>query len=193
MLKDALAGGVDIRSPQVPRSTFEEKNDMRTTLVAATAFALAIGGVPAAWAQGAAPADGTNVGAMLAQAKTPEGKKALVASSLALTDAEAKKFWPVYDAHQAALSEFNRRRLDNILAYARVWNTGKVDDAAATALAKEAIAIEKQEAAQLERTFGKLKRAVPAVKAVRYLQVEAKLRAIVRFEQAAQVPFVPGA
>lgn len=127
------------------------------------------------------------------QAYVGSGKRAFIEQQLQLTPEEAEKFWPVYDAHQAALSELNRRRLDNILAYARVWNTGKVDDAAATALAKEAIAIEKQEAAQLERTFGKLKRAVPAVKAVRYLQVEAKLRAIVRFEQAAQVPFVPGA
>lgn len=127
------------------------------------------------------------------QAYVGSGKRAFIEQQLQLTPEEAERFWPVYDAHQAALSEFNRRRMDNILAYARVWNAGKIDDAAATALAKEAIAIEKQEAAQLERTFGKLKHVVPAVKAVRYLQVEAKLRAIVRFEQAAQVPFIPGA
>jgi len=140
------------------------------------------------------PAEAEAVAQMqVMQAYVGSGKRAFIEQQLQLTPEEAEKFWPVYDAHQAALSEFNRRRLDNILAYARVWNSGKIDDAAATALAKEAIAIEKQEAAQLERTFGKLKRAVPAAKAVRYLQVEAKLRAIVRFDQAAQVPFIPGA
>lgn len=126
------------------------------------------------------------------QAYVGTGKRAFIEQQLQLTPEEAEKFWPVYDAHQVALADFNRRRVDNILAYARVWNAGRIDDAAATALAKEAIAIEKEEAAQLDRTFGKLKRAVPAVKAVRYLQVESKLRAIVRFEQAAQVPFLPG-
>ena len=140
------------------------------------------------------PAEAEAVAQMqVLQAYVGSGKRAFIEQQLQLTPEEAEKFWPVYDAHQAALAEFNRRRLDNVLAYARVWNSGKIDDAAATALAKEAIAIEKQEAAQLERTFGKLKRAVPAVKAVRYLQVEAKLRAIVRFDQAAQVPFIPGA
>lgn len=90
------------------------------------------------------PAEAEAVAQMqVLQAYVGSGKRAFIEQQLQLTPEEAEKFWPVYDAHQAALSEFNRRRLENILAYARVWNSGKVDDAAATALAKEAIAIEK--------------------------------------------------
>jgi hypothetical protein len=63
-----------------------------------------------------------------------------------------------------------------------------LDDATATAIAEEALDLEIDEAKQMEHTFHKLKKVVPAVEAVRYLQVESKLRAIVRFEQAAQVP-----
>jgi hypothetical protein len=81
------------------------------------------------------------------------------------------------------------RRLDNIMKYARAYNADASDDAAATAIAEEALDIEKDEARQMDRTFRKLKKVVPAVKAVRYLQVENKLRAVVRFEQAAQVPY----
>ncbi|QDH70444.1 hypothetical protein [Marilutibacter alkalisoli] len=55
--------------------------------------------------------------------------------------------------------------------------------------ADEALDIEKDEARQMDRTFRKLRKAVPVVKAARYLQVENKLRAIVRFEQAVQVPY----
>mgnify|MGYP000885535964 CR=1 FL=1 len=188
MLKDALAGGVDIRSPQVPRSTFEEKNDMRTTLVAATAFALAIGGVPAAWAQGAAPADGTNVGAMLAQAKTPEGKKALVASSLALTDAEAKKFWPVYDAYQRKLEANNRR-------YSRavedvVMTDRPISDAYAKSLAKELTDVEDAEARARRSLYSGAVKALPGRKAVRYLQLESKLQSGYRYEVATALPLV---
>ena len=37
-------------------------------------------------------------------------KKALVASTLKLTGAEAKRFWPVYEAYQRDLDLANRRR-----------------------------------------------------------------------------------
>jgi len=126
----------------------------------------------------------------LLQSEVGQGKRAFVEAQLHLTEAEAAKFWPVFDEHQAALAKFNKRRLDNIIAYARVYNAGTVSDADANTLAKEALALEKDEAAQLERTYNKLKNVVPAVKAVRYLQLEAKLRAFVRVEQAAQIPYV---
>lgn len=116
-------------------------------------------------------------------------KRAFVAEQLELTPQEDAKFWPIYDGYQDALRAFNQRRLDNILRYARAYNDDAFDDATATAIAEEALDIEKDEAEQMDRTFRKLKKVVPAVKAVRYLQVENKLRAIVRFEQAAQVPF----
>ncbi len=161
---------------------------MRTTLVAATAFALAIGGVPAAWAQGAAPADGTNVGAMLAQAKTPEGKRALVASSLALTDAEAKKFWPVYDAYQRKLEANNRR-------YSRavedvVMTDRPISDAYAKSLAKELTDVEDAEARARRSLYSGAVKALPGRKAVRYLQLESKLQSGYRYEVATALPLV---
>ena len=117
-----------------------------------------------------------------------EGKREVVEKQMQLTEAEAAKFWPVYDAHQEALAGFNKRRMDNIYSYAQAWNAGPIDDATAEPLAKEALAIEKDEVAQLEKTFDKAKKAVGASKAARYLQIESKIRALVRFEQAAQVP-----
>ena len=187
MLKDGLAGGADIRSPHVPRQPFEEI-DMRTTLVAATAFALAIAAAPAARAQGAAPADGTNVGALLAQAKTPDGKKALVASTLALTDAEAKKFWPVYDAHQRKLEANNRR-------YSRavedvVMTDKPISDAYAKNLAKELTEIEDAEARARKSLYSGAVKALPGRKAVRYLQLESKLQSGYRYEVASALPLI---
>lgn len=120
-----------------------------------------------------------------------EGKRAFIEEQLDLTLQEDAKFWPIYDAHQEALQAFNQRRLDNILKYARAYDADTLDDATALAIAEEALDLERDEAKQMERTFHKLKRAVPAVQAARYLQVENKLRAVVRFEQAAQVPLVP--
>jgi hypothetical protein len=125
------------------------------------------------------------------QGQLGAGKRAFIEEQLVLAPTEAAKFWPVYDAHQAGLAALNKRRLDNILAYARDWNAETLDDNAASTLAKEALDIEKDEAALMEHTYRKLKHAVPAIKAVRYLQIESKVRAIVRFEQAAEVPLIP--
>jgi len=125
------------------------------------------------------------------EAYVGDGKRAFIEEQLDLTLQEDAKFWPIYDAHQEALQEFNQRRLDNILKYARAYDADAMDDATAIAIAEEALDIERDEAKQMEHTFHKLKRAVPAIQAARYLQVENKLRAVVRFEQAAQVPLVP--
>ena len=149
-----------------------------------------------AWAQDAKDGytddEATTVAEMHAlEAYVGDGNRAFIEEQLDLTLQEDAKFWPIYDAHQEALQEFNQRRLDNILKYARAYDADAMDDATAIAIAEEALDIERDEAKQMEHTFHKLKRAVPAIQAARYLQVENKLRAVVRFEQAAQVPLVP--
>lgn len=121
-------------------------------------------------------------------AEVGDEKRAFFGEQLSLTEAEAAKFWPVYDGHQAALAKLNERRVKNILAYADLWNAAATDAKAAEAIAREALDIEKDEAALMEHTYGKLKRAVPVVKAIRYLQMESKLRALVRVELAARIP-----
>lgn len=123
------------------------------------------------------------------QADVGPEKRAFVEQQLGLDEAQAKAFWPVYDAHQYALAELNERRLNNIEAYAAVWNAETTDDKALSAVAAEALAIEKDEAALLARTYGKLKGKVPVATAVRYLQLENKLRALIKVELAASIPF----
>jgi Spy/CpxP family protein refolding chaperone len=122
------------------------------------------------------------------QAEVGPEKRSFIKAQLELTPAEEAKFWSVYDEHQAALEELNRRRLANVLAYSRVWNAGHIEDAPADKLLKEAIAIERAEADLLDRTYQKLRGKLIAVKLVRYLQIEAKLRAFVRIRQASEVP-----
>ena len=68
-------------------------------------------------------------GMRLLQAQTAEDKRAFVSAQLQLDEAQAAKFWPIFEAHQQGLAELNRRRLDNVLAYARAWNDDSLDDA----------------------------------------------------------------
>src|SRR6266480_5189737 len=53
-------------------------------------------------------ADVTDMQALRAAVKSD--KKAYVASTMNLTAAEAKKFWPIYDAYQRSVDISNRRR-----------------------------------------------------------------------------------
>ena len=84
--------------------------------------------------------------------KVKADKKLLVAENLALTDAEGKAFWPVYDAYQADLQAINQRLTAAILAYADAYNKGPVTRRVAKKLLDEALAVDDAEA--------KLKRAV---------------------------------
>jgi hypothetical protein len=149
-----------------------------------------------AWSQeakdaGYTTAEAASVAEMHAlETEVGAGKRAFIEEQLQLTLQEDAKFWPIYDAHQEALLAFNQRRLDNIMKYARAYNADALNEVSAVAIVEESLDIEKDEAVQMERTFHKLKKAVPAVKAARYLQVENKLRAVVRFEQAVQVPYI---
>jgi Spy/CpxP family protein refolding chaperone len=117
-------------------------------------------------------------------------KRAFIDQQLALSPQDAARFWPVYEQHQAGLSELNRRSVENILSYARAWNAGSVDDATANRVAREAIAIEEDEVALLKQSYVRASRAVSPAQAARYVQIEAKARAVLRAQEAMSVPLV---
>jgi hypothetical protein len=126
---------------------------------------------------------------ILAQ-KIKADKKLVVAANMQLTEAEAKGFWPVYDAYQKDLQGINQRLIAVIKNYADAYNKGPVSDEAAKKLMNEAIAIEDAEV-KLKRSYvPKLEKVVPGMKVARYIQIENKIRAIGKYELAAQIPLV---
>ena len=126
---------------------------------------------------------------ILAQ-KIKSDKKLVVAANLQLTEDEAKGFWPVYEAYQKDLDGINKRLLGTIKRYAEAYNKGPVSDETAKKLINEAIAIEEAEV-KLKRSYvPKLEKVVPGMKVARYIQIENKIRAIGKYELAAQIPLV---
>lgn len=122
--------------------------------------------------------------------KVNADKKLLVASNMNLTETEAKAFWPVYDAYQKDLLQINERLAKLINDYAIAFNKGAVLNETATQLIDEVIAIEMAEA-NLKRSYvPKLKEVLPGTKVARYIQIENKIRALVRYELAAAIPLV---
>jgi hypothetical protein len=150
-----------------------------------TAFSIAAAFVVPALAQNA----GTTNMDILRQ-KIKADKKLVVAQNLTLTDAEGKAFWPVYDAYQKDLQQINQRLTAAITAYADAYNKGPVGNDTAKKLLDEAMAIDEAELQLKKSTLPKLMAALPASKAVRYIQIENKIRAAIRYELAASIPLV---
>ena len=122
--------------------------------------------------------------------KVKADKKLVVAQNLQLTDAEGAKFWPLYEAYQKDLQAINQRLLATIAAYADAYNKGPVADATAKKLLDEAMAIDDAEVPLKKSAASKIMAALPAMKAVRYIQIENKIRAVLRYELAANIPLV---
>ena len=122
--------------------------------------------------------------------KVKADKKLVVANNMNLTEKEAKVFWPIYDAYQSDLQNINKRIGNVIDAYALAYNKGAVLNDTAKKLLDDAIAIEISEAKLKQSYADKLAKVIPAAKAARYIQIENKIRAIVRYQLADAIPLV---
>ena len=123
--------------------------------------------------------------------KVKADKKLVVAANLELSDADGKAFWPIYEAYQKDLEVINDRLSKTILAYADAYNKSTLTDAQAKQFSDEALAIDQDEIAMRKTYAGRLSRVLPGKKAARYLQVENKIRAAIRYQLAAGIPLVP--
>ncbi len=122
--------------------------------------------------------------------KIKADKKLLVAKNLGLSDEEGQSFWPVYDGYQRDLGKINDRLIRLIKDYADAYNAGPVTDAKAQELVDEYFAIEEAETALKRGTMPKVTGVIGAMRAARYLQIENKIRAAVRYELAEEIPLV---
>ena len=136
--------------------------------------------------------EATQMNMEILKEKVKADKKLIVAANMNLTDAEAKGFWSLYDGYQKELEQINQRLVTTIKGYADAFNAGKgeISDDQAKKLLAEALAVEESEVKLRQSYAAKLGKVLPATKVARYLQIENKIRAIVKFELAAQIPLV---
>jgi hypothetical protein len=120
--------------------------------------------------------------------KIQADKKLVVAANMDLTESEAKAFWPIYQEYQTQLAKINERIGKLIVKYAD--NYQSMTNETAQKLMKESISVEKERLALKEKIMPKLLKALPAIKAARYFQIENKIQAIVQYELAARIPLV---
>ncbi len=154
-------------------------------LTAALMVCLFATGPFASWAQ-----DSPTSTMQILHAKIKADKKLLVAMNMELTESEAEKFWPIYEAYQKDLDAVNVRLSKMIADYARDYQEGNFSDQKAGKLMSELAAILKADAGLVESYAPKLSKAVPPLKAARYLQIENKIRAAVRYELSDSIPLI---
>lgn len=156
----------------------------------ATVYVWSLLAAPMAIAEGTA-ADATDMRALRNAVRVD--KKAYVASVLALSDAEAKRFWPLYDAYQRDIDLANRRR--NVALEVLIASDKPFSDLYARSLANELIAADEAELKSRRSLHNRLMRGLPTrilppKKAARYLQLESKIRAVQAYDVASAIPLI---
>jgi hypothetical protein len=153
--------------------------------VAATALAACVGWAAAIEAPPVPP--GASAVDTVRQAARID-KRTLVEKNMQLTADEAKRFWPLYEDYQRKLDVIVQRQNHAFLDY--IGSEAAMTNANAARIGREILAADADEQKLRERQLRKLLAALPARKAVRYMQIENKIRAIDRYDVAERMPLV---
>jgi hypothetical protein len=115
-------------------------------------------------------------------------KKQVVASNLKLTDAEATKFWPVYDQYTVDLVKINDEKYALIKEYADAW--GSMSDDQALSLTNRSLAVEKNVTDLRNRYVPIFNKAIPGKKVATFFQLERRIQAVIDLQLSSQLPLV---
>jgi Spy/CpxP family protein refolding chaperone len=154
--------------------------------VVAGLVALCMAAHPAAGQGTPAPRDHAAADAVREAARVD--KRGLVERNMELTEKEAKAFWPLYDEYQKELDRIVKRQNRAVLDYVNGMSTMTEENA--RRIAREVVSADVEEVKLREKSLRKFSSVLPARKAVRYIQIENKLRSLNRFDMAEKIPLV---
>ena len=103
-----------------------------------------------------------------------------------LSDAEAKRFWPIYNTYQRSIDATSRRRV--VAVQGLLFRDQPMTNLSAKSYATEMLAVDEVEIKARRAMRNRVMRALPALKAARYMQLEEKIRAVQDYDIAATVP-----
>lgn len=115
-------------------------------------------------------------------------KKKIIALNVPLTDAEATKFWPVYDQYTGEISKIYDEFYAVIKEYAA--NQKTLTDAQASSMMNRWAALQVQQAQTRQRFIPLVEKVIPSKKAALFFQVDRRLYELMDLQVASQIPLV---
>ena len=115
-------------------------------------------------------------------------KKQLIAQNLKLTDAEATKFWPVYDKYVAEQDKVNDVRFGLIKAYAD--QHGTLTDEEALKMGKQFLEAETQFAQVREKYFPIVSKVLSGRSTATFFQLERRISMMIELQLSSKIPLV---
>jgi hypothetical protein len=115
-------------------------------------------------------------------------KKAIVAVNMELTDAEAVKFWPVYDAYTLETIKLNDTLQALIKEYALSYET--MTDEKAKILTKKTLDLDASVTKLRLKYVPIFNKVISARKTARFMQIDRRIGLLVNIQLAASLPLV---
>ena len=115
-------------------------------------------------------------------------KRLVVAEALELTEKEAQAFWPVYNAYQSDMIAHYDRIFKLLDIYAGSYKS--MTDAVATQLLGEFLSVQTSYLNIITSYVPRFQKVLPPRKVARLYQVENKIRALVDYQLAQDVPLI---
>jgi hypothetical protein len=116
-------------------------------------------------------------------------KKQIVAANLKLTDAEAVKFWPIYDQYSAELGKVNDTRLSLIKEYADAYPN--ISDSLAQSIVTRWLQTDESMAGVRSKYMPMMEKVLTGKTLARFFQIDRRLGILIDVQVTSEVPLVP--
>ena len=117
-------------------------------------------------------------------------KKETINEVMKLNDAEAQKFWPIYQEYESKLNAFSDKRLKFANDFAIAQSATTFDPDQAKDLTKRWLNMQHERINLWETYAGKISRAVSPVRAAQFLQIENQIATMLDLNVQSNVPLV---
>ena len=116
-------------------------------------------------------------------------KRAVYTQALQLTDEESRAFWPIYDEYEARVKKIDDRFIQLVNDYAAKYST--LTDADARQMLAAKMKIDRERMNLQQAYTKKIAKAVPAIKGLRYAQVEGRIDNELQRKVMQLIPLAP--
>ena len=124
--------------------------------------------------------------ATLLRENVSDQKEQLVALVLFLNEADAAKFWPIYNKYEAELDKLNATAAASIDDY--VKNVGHLSEQQADQVVHSQTQFQSQRAALLDKYYGQVKGALGPEAAARFYEAESQLLSLSDLQRSSKLP-----